>query len=130
MCTSLKRSQSLEESVTIMSEEPEKKPVDIEGLKESLADLRFSVSEFQDSIGEYLVAVEELWSEVKSHLASVEARLAGLEVQLSNMSGDAEDWQPEKLDQMLSDLREIGGGIARMRQRFRSFTQGYRDRIN
>jgi hypothetical protein len=31
---------------------------------------------------------------------------------------------------MLRDLREIGGGIARMRQRFRSFTQGYRDRVN
>ena len=112
-----------------MSQEPEKKPVDIEELKESLADLRFSVSEFQESIGEYLVAVEELWSEVKSHLASVEARLAGLEVHLSGMPGDAE-WQPEKLDQMLQDLREIGGGIARMRQRFRSFTQGYRERVN
>jgi chromosome segregation ATPase len=112
-----------------MSEEPENKPVDIDELKESLADLRFSVSEFQDSIGEYLVAVEELWSEVKSHLASVEARLAGLEVQLSNMSSDAV-WQPEKLNQMLQDLREIGGGITRMRQRFRSFTQGYRERIN
>jgi hypothetical protein len=70
-----------------------------------------------------------LWSEVKSHLASVEARLAGLEVQLSGMSGD-EEWQPEKLSQMLHDLRDIGAGIARMRQRFRSFTQGYRERVN
>ena len=113
-----------------MSEkEQEKSPVTVEELKESLADLRFSVSEFQDSIGEYLVAVEELWSEVKSHLASVEARLAGLEVQLSGLSSD-EEWQPEKLSQMLRDLKEIGGGIARMRQRFRSFTQGYRDRVN
>ena len=112
-----------------MPEAQEKKPVTIGELKESLADLRFSVSEFQDSIGEYLVAVEELWSEVKSHLASVEARLAGLEVQLSGLSSD-EEWQPEKLSQMLQDLREIGGGIARMRQRFRSFTQGYRDRVN
>jgi uncharacterized protein YoxC len=112
-----------------MSEGPEKKPVDIEELKESLANLRFSVSEFQDSIGEYLEAVEELWSEVKSHLASVEARLAGLEVQLSAMPGDAE-WKVEKLDQMLQDLREIGEGISRMRQRFRSFTQGYKERIN
>ena len=111
-----------------MSEEQEKKPVTIDELKESLADLRFSVSEFQDSIGEYLVAVEELWSEVKSHLASVEARLAGLEVQLSGLSN--EEWQPEKLSQMLRDLREIGSGIARMRQRFRSFTQGYRERVN
>jgi chromosome segregation ATPase len=112
-----------------MSEEQEKPPISIDELKESLADLRFSVSEFQDSIGEYLIAVEELWSEVKSHLASVEARLAGLEVQLSGMSGE-EEWQPEKLSQMLHDLREIGAGIARMRQRFRSFTQGYRDRVN
>ena len=112
-----------------MSEEPEKPPVDIEELKESLADLRYSVSEFQDSIGEYLVAVEELWSEVKSHLASVEARLAALEVQLSSISSD-EEWTREKLDQMLLDLREIGAGIARMRQRFRSFTQGYRERVN
>ena len=112
-----------------MSEEPEKKTVSIEALKESLADLRFSVSEFQDGIGEYLVAVEELWSEVKSHLASVEARLAGLEVQLCAMPGDGE-WQPEKLDQMLKDLSEIGEGITRMRQRFRSFTQGYRERVN
>jgi uncharacterized coiled-coil protein SlyX len=111
-----------------MSEGQEKNPVTIEELRESLADLRFSVSEFQDSIGEYLVAVEELWSEVKSHLASVEARLAGLEVQLSGLRD--EQWQPEKLSQMLQDLREIGGGIARMRQRFRSFTQGYRDRVN
>jgi len=112
-----------------VSEENEIKPIDIDELKQSLADLRFSVSEFQESIGEYLVAVEELWSEVKSHLASVEARLAGLEVQLSGMSGGPE-WQPEKLSEMLQDLKEIGGGIARMRQRFRSFTQGYRDRIN
>lgn len=112
-----------------MSEDPKKEPVSIEALKESLADLRFSVSEFQDGIGEYLVAVEELWSEVKSHLASVEARLAGLEVQLCAMPDEAE-WQPEKITQMLSDLREIGEGISRMRQRFRAFTQGYRDRIN
>lgn len=112
-----------------MSEEQPKKAVTIAELKESLADLRFSVSEFQDSIGEYLVAVEELWSEVKSHLASVEARLAGLEIQLSGLSGD-EELQPEKLSQMLQDLREIGAGIARMRQRFRSFTQGYRERVN
>ncbi|HSE38502.1 MAG TPA: hypothetical protein VLG74_14450 [Blastocatellia bacterium] len=112
-----------------MSEEQQKKAVTIGELKESLADLRFSVSEFQDSIGEYLVAVEELWSEVKSHLASVEARLAGLEIQLSGLSGD-EELQPEKLSQMLQDLREIGGGIARMRQRFRSFTQGYRERVH
>jgi uncharacterized protein YoxC len=112
-----------------MSEEPENISVTVEELKESLADLRFSVSEFQDSIGEYLVAVEELWSEVKSHLASVEARLAGLEVQLSAIPGDAE-WKVEKLDQMLQDLKEIGQGIARMRQRFRSFTQGYKERIN
>ena len=112
-----------------MSEEQEKNPISVEELKESLADLRFSVSEFQESIGEYLVAVEELWSEVKSHLASVEARLAGLEVQLSAIPEDAE-WKPEKINQMLGDLREIGEGIARMRQRFRSFTQGYRERVN
>jgi len=112
-----------------VSDEQEPKPIDIDELKESLADLRFSVSEFQDSIGEYLVAVEDLWSEVKSHLASVEARLAGLEVQLSAMPGDA-GWKPEKLRQMMQDLKEIGGGIAKMRQRFRSFTQGYRDRVN
>lgn len=112
-----------------MSEEPEKSPVTVEELKESLGDLRFSVSEFQDSIGEYLVAVEELWSEVKSHLASVEARLAGLEVQLSAMPGE-EEWKVENLSQMLQDLREIGEGIGRMRQRFRSFTQGYRERVN
>ena len=37
-----------------MSQQPERKPVDVEELKESLANLRFSVSEFQDSIGEYL----------------------------------------------------------------------------
>lgn len=112
-----------------MSEEPENISVTVEELKESLSNLRFSVSEFQDSIGEYLVAVEELWSEVKSHLASVEARLAGLEVQLSAIPGDAE-WTVEKLGQMLQDLKEIGEGISRMRQRFRSFTQGYRERIN
>jgi len=112
-----------------MSEESEKKTITVETLKESLADLRFRVSEFQDGIGEYLVAVEELWSEVKSHLASVEARLAGLEVQLSTMPPDAE-WQLEKLDQMLQDLNEIGEGIARMRQRFRSFTRGYKERVN
>lgn len=112
-----------------MSDEQEQNAITIQELKESLADLRFSVSEFQDSIGEYLVAVEELWSEVKSHLASVEARLAGLEVQLSGLSGD-EEWQPEKLSHMLQDLKEIGSGITRMRQRFRSFTQGYRDRVN
>jgi len=44
-------------------------------------------------------------------------------------AGDAE-WKVEKLDQMLQDLREIGEGISRMRQRFRSFTQGYKERIN
>jgi hypothetical protein len=112
-----------------MSEQPAATPITIDELKESLADLRFCVSEFQESIGEYLVAVEELWSEVKSHLASVEARLAGLEVQLSGLPDDSE-WQPEKLTQMLQDLRGIGAGIARMRQRFRSFTQGYRERVN
>ena len=112
-----------------MSEDREKVRVTVETLKESLADLRFRVSEFQDGIGEYLVAVEELWAEVKSHLASVEARLASLEVQLSAMPDDPE-WKVEKLDQMLKDLNEIGEGIGRMRQRFRAFTQGYKERIN
>ncbi len=112
-----------------MSEEQEEGKVTVDTLKESLADLRFRVSEFQDGIGEYLVAVEELWAEVKSHLASVEARLAALEVQLSAMPGDPE-WRVERLDQMLRDLKEIGEGIGRMRQRFRSFTQGYKERIN
>lgn len=112
-----------------MPEEPENISVTVEELKESLGDLRFSVSEFQESIGEYLVAVEELWSEVKSHLASVEARLAGLEVQLSAIPEETE-WKAEQLGQMLADLKEIGQGISRMRQRFRSFTQGYRERVN
>lgn len=112
-----------------MSEDQEKVKITVETLKESLADLRFRVSEFQDGIGEYLVAVEELWSEVKSHLASVEARLAALEVQLSALPGEAE-WKIEKLDRMLQDLNEIGEGIARMRQRFSAFTQGYKERIN
>ena len=101
----------------------------VEKLKESLTDLRLRVSEFQDSIGEYLEAVEELWEEVKSHLASVEARLADLEVQLSAMPVDSE-WQLEKLDHMLQDLNEIGEGIGRMRQRFRLFTQGHKERVN
>lgn len=112
-----------------MSEQPGKKRITVETLKESLADLRMRVSEFQDSIGEYLEAVEDLWGEVKSHLASVEARLADLEVQLSNMPADSE-WQLEKLDHMLQDLNEIGDGIGRMRQRFRLFTQGHQQRIN
>jgi hypothetical protein len=112
-----------------MSEQPGKKKITVETLKESLADLRMRVSEFQDSIGEYLEAVEDLWGEVKSHLASVEARLADLEVQLSNMPAGSE-WQLEKLDHMLQDLNEIGEGIGRMRQRFRLFTQGHQQRVN
>jgi len=95
-----------------MSQQPERKPVDIEELKESLANLRFSVSEFQDSIGEYLVAVEELWSEVKSHLASVDGAPGGTGGAALGNAGDAE-WKVEKLDQMLQDLREIGEGISR-----------------
>lgn len=112
-----------------MSEQAEKKEVTVETLKESLANLRYIVSEFQESIGSYLSAVEELWSEVKSNLASVEARLVGLEVQLSAIPIDAE-WQPEKITQMLQDLSDIGEEIIKMRRRFRTFTQGYQERIN
>jgi chromosome segregation ATPase len=113
-----------------MSEQPEKvRVVTVETLKESLGDLRLRVSEFQESIGDYLEAVEELWAEVKSHLAAVEARLADLEVQLSSMPPESE-WQAGKLDQMLQDLNQIGEGIASMRQRFRMFTQGHKERVN
>jgi chromosome segregation ATPase len=112
-----------------MSEQAEKKEVTVETLKESLADLRYVVSEFQESIGTYLSAVEELWTDVKSNLASVEARLVGLEVQLSAVPVDAE-WPQEKLTQMLQDLSEIAEEIVKMRRRFRTFTQGYQERIN
>lgn len=109
--------------------QPEKEKITLEMLMQSLGDLRYSVSQFQDSIEEYLAAIEETWREVKSWLASIEARLAGMEVSLSSMAPDA-DWQPEQIDQMLVDLNAVGADLAKMRQRFRSFTRGTLERVN
>lgn len=118
-----------EEPIPEISEEPEKKKVTIETLAESLADLRYSVSAFQESIEAYLLAVEETWREVKSWFASIEARLASMEVRVSSLPLDGE-YPLDELDKMLEDLNAVGDDLTKMRQRFRSFTQGYQDRVN
>jgi hypothetical protein len=106
--------------------------VTVETISQALADLRFSVSEFQDIIEQYLTAVEELWREAKSHLASIEARLAGMEVQFSMSAADTanSEWGPENITTILKDLNEVDRELAKMRQRFHSFTRGTLDRIN
>jgi septal ring factor EnvC (AmiA/AmiB activator) len=112
-----------------MQEEPEKKKVSIEVLKESLANLRYKVAGFQDSIEAYLNAIDETWRDVKSRLASVEARLAAMEVRLSAMPPEPE-WQVEELNGMLKDLDAVGVEIEKMRQRFFSFAEGTLERVN
>jgi hypothetical protein len=108
------------------------KDLTLDTISQALADLRFSVSEFQEIIEEYLTSVETLWREAKSHLASIEARLAGMEVQLSMIAADPgdQDWRPDGVAQMLTELNEVVRELGRMRQRFHSFTRGTLDRIN